>query len=67
MEAEIGNAAGTIWRYLEPRGQTPLGRLKQGTRLSVQLLFMGLGWLAREGKLDFAKDKRGFRVSLRER
>ncbi len=65
MEAKIGNAAGIIWRYLDQHGATSPARLKPGTKLSDQLLLMGLGWLAREGKLNFVKDKKSLQVSLR--
>ena len=37
-----------IWQDLNEHGQTILGRLRQGTKLSDQLLLMGVGWLARE-------------------
>ena len=66
MEAEIGDAAGTIWKYLSQHGETTLAKLKQGTRLADQPLLMGLGWLAREGKVTLVKDKRSVRVSVRE-
>jgi hypothetical protein len=65
MEAEIGSAAGTIWRYLDEHGPTTLARLKQATRLSDQLLLMGVGWLAKEDKLRFARESRSVRLSLR--
>lgn len=67
MELEIGNAAGVIWRYLDRHGETALAKLQQGTELSDRLLFMGLGWLAREGKLRFVKNRRSLQVSLKER
>jgi len=66
MEDDIGTAAGTIWQYLHGRGQTTAGKLNQATRLSYPLLFMGIGWLAREGKLNLVKDKRSLLISLRE-
>jgi hypothetical protein len=53
MQAEIDSAAGTIWRYLNEHGEITLSKLKQGTKLSDQLLFAGIGWLAREEKLNF--------------
>jgi hypothetical protein len=43
MEGEIGDAAGMIWQYLNEHGQTTLDRLRQGTKLSDQLLLMGVG------------------------
>ena len=67
MEAEIGNAAGTIWRYLDQHGETTLAGLRQGTKLSEQLLFMGVGWLAREDKLSFEKEGRTMNIRMKER
>jgi hypothetical protein len=67
MEAEIGSAAGIIWRYLDQHGETTLSRLKQGTKLSDQLLLMGIGWLGKEGKLTLLKDRRTLKVALKER
>ncbi len=65
MEAEIGRAAGISWQYLEQHGETTLSKLKQGTKLSDQLLLMALGWLARENKLHFVQEKRSLKVSLK--
>lgn len=67
MEAEIGQAAGTIWRELHAQHRTTtVGKLKQTTKLSDQVLLMGLGWLAREGKVTFVRRGRSLEVSLRE-
>jgi hypothetical protein len=57
MEGEIGDAAGMIWQYLNEHGQTTLGKLRQGTKLSDQLLLMGVGWLAREGASGGSGDR----------
>jgi hypothetical protein len=67
MEAEIGDAAGTIWRYLEEHGETTLSRLRQGAKLPEQMVLMGIGWLAREEKLSFVKEGKTTKVGLRER
>ncbi len=64
MEAEIGNAAGTIWRYLDQHGETTLAELKQRTKLSDQLLLMGVGWL---DKLSFEKEGRTTKIRMKER
>ena len=66
MEGEIGDAAGMIWQYLNEHGQTTQGELRQGTKLSDQLLLMGVGWLAREGKVSMVQQGRTVKVSLRE-
>jgi Winged helix-turn-helix domain (DUF2582) len=42
MQAQIDSAAGTIWRYLNEHGEITLRKLKQGTKLSDQLLFAGI-------------------------
>ena len=65
MEAEIGDAAGTLWRYLDEHGETTLSELKQGTKLSDQLLLMGIGWLAREGKLGLVREGRTVKVEVK--
>ena len=66
MNAEIGDAAGMVWRYLDGHWETTLSKLKQETELSDQLLLMAVGWLAREGKLTVTKDKRTLKVRLNE-
>ncbi|MCI0655496.1 MAG: winged helix-turn-helix domain-containing protein [Acidobacteria bacterium] len=53
--------------FLDQHGETALNRLKQGARLSDQMLLMGLGWLAREGKLTLVRQGRTLRIGLRER
>ena len=66
MQHEIGDAAGLIWRALDEAGDaTTLPRLKQGTNLADQMLLLGLGWLAREGKVDLLRDRRTLKVQLR--
>jgi hypothetical protein len=55
LEGEIGDAAGMIWQYLNEHGQTILDRLRQGTKLSDQLLLVGVGWLGREGKVSIVQ------------
>jgi hypothetical protein len=65
MESSIGDAAGVVWRYLDANGGTALAKLKRDTKLSDQLLSMALGWLAREGVLDFTSEKKSLVVALR--
>jgi hypothetical protein len=67
MQAQIGDAAGVIWRYLDEHVEASLSELKKATKLSEQLLLMGLGWLAREEKVDVVQDKKGLKVSLKGR
>jgi hypothetical protein len=41
--------------------------LRQETKLPDQPLLLGVGWLAREGKLRLVREGRTVRVDLRER
>jgi len=66
METTIGEAAGQIWAYLQAHGAQSERHLRRGTRLSERLLYMGIGWLAREGKLVFVQDGRVLKLQLRE-
>jgi Winged helix-turn-helix domain (DUF2582) len=67
MEDQIGDAAGTIWHYLDEHGETTLSKLKRDTKLPEQLVLMGVGWLAKEEKLTFVKDVRTLKVDLKYR
>jgi len=64
MQDEIGNAAGVVWEFLDQHGDTALVTLKERTGLSEGILFMALGWLAREEKVNLLKEGRTIRVSL---
>jgi Winged helix-turn-helix domain (DUF2582) len=67
MEAEIGDAAGTVWEYLDKHGETTLSSVRQRVKLSDQMILMAIGWLAREGKLSFIRTGRTVKIDLRER
>ncbi len=66
MGDQIGAAAGATWRQLHEHGELTLAKLKQRTKVPDQLLLLGLGWLAREGKVRFVRVKQTLRVSLKE-
>ena len=64
MREDIGNAAGTVWRYLEAHGSRSVSQIQRETGLSQSLTYLALGWLAREGKIRFAQDRRALLVGL---
>ena len=64
MQDEIGNAAGVVWKFLDQHGDTVLVTLKDRTGLSEGILFMALGWLAREEKVNLLKEGPTIRISL---
>jgi hypothetical protein len=68
MNEDIGNAAGVIWEFLDQQSQpVTLSTLRKSLPLSYTLLMMGLGWLAREDKLDIAvsDDSYSYRISIK--
>jgi hypothetical protein len=65
VHAEIGEAAGKVWSYLDSHGQTTVAKLKAGAKLPDDLLQQAIGWLAREGKIVLERKGRTVSVSLR--
>ncbi len=66
MVNEIGEKAGEIWTVLvkENKAMT-VGQLKKKIKLPEDLLLMGIGWLAREDKLQFSGTSKNMEVSLK--
>ncbi len=62
---QIGETAGAIWRTLHENGPQSLAKIVERVGGNRDLVMQGLGWLAREGKLDIAETKRGRIISLR--
>jgi predicted transcriptional regulator len=60
----IGECAGEVWEFLHEHGPTNITKLLHNLGLSRDLIFQGIGWLAREGKLDISEDGRKKIVSL---
>jgi hypothetical protein len=65
-EENIGKAAGKVWNYLKGHGKSSLSGIEKGVGAPRGVVFMAIGWLAREGKLEFVEEKRTTQVSLRE-
>ena len=68
MQEFIGEAAGTIWKFLDQQPEpVTLSALRKGVPLSSTLLMMGLGWLAREDKLviETSDDSYSYRISCK--
>ena len=66
MTEQIGEAAGEIWMALEgnQEGMT-ITQLVERTHLPKNLFHQGVGWLAREDKIQFAGKSNSLRVSLK--
>ncbi|MBR7012779.1 MAG: winged helix-turn-helix domain-containing protein [Muribaculaceae bacterium] len=67
MNAEnIGNWAGLVWNALnDAKKGLGLKDLRKASKLKVNELHCALGWLAKEGKLNFEEGKDDIVVSLR--
>lgn len=61
----IGNWAGLVWNALND-AKKPLSTkdLRKAAKLKVNEMHCALGWLAKEGKLNFAEGKDDIMVSL---
>jgi hypothetical protein len=62
----IGDTAGKVWHYLKEYGRSSVTAVENGVDAPRALVDMGLGWLAREGKLQVAQEGRGVVVWLSE-
>jgi len=65
MSDTIGAAAGKIWEYLEENGATSVSKVTKETGISKNDAQRAIGWLAKEGKLNFEMDKRTELLSLK--
>lgn len=61
----IGETAGEIWKLLKEEGPVSLSALVRKTKRPQTMVYMGIGWLAREDKLVFTQTKRGVSLSLK--
>ena len=65
MLDDIGSVAGAIWRYLEDNDEASITKLTREIGEKERTVLMGVGWLAREGKLDFEKRRQGIYITLK--
>jgi len=65
MGEEIGKVAGEIWHLLKERVELSISGVVSEINSSQSTAYMGLGWLAREDKLEFVKKSRGVFVRLK--
>ena len=52
MMNEVCKAPGQVWEYLSGKGECSVSKIKKETKMPDSLIYIGLGWLA--------KDIRGF-------
>jgi|BarGraNGADG00212_2_1021979.scaffolds.fasta_scaffold265915_1 hypothetical protein len=61
---EIGATAGKVWGFLAASGPVSLSAIEKGVDAPRSLVYMALGWLAREGKVAIEREERSIRIRL---
>ncbi len=64
MMEMIGETAGQIWNYLNKNGESSITKMKKELDLKGNFAELGLGWLAREGKVEMSKKGTSTNVRL---
>lgn len=64
MIDNVGMTAGKVYKKLDVKGQMSLTRLKREVGGNDTMVTMAVGWLAREGKLNFAKERNVLKIEL---
>ncbi len=65
MSDTIGVTAGKIWEYLDKNGASSVSKVTKETGVSRNDIQRAIGWLAKEGKLDFVMEGRTELLSLK--
>lgn len=63
-KVKIGYDAGMVWQVLKENENIKISDLKKITQRDVKDIYMALGWLARENKIEFFKSDKEFAVRL---
>jgi len=63
LQEQIGFSAGQIYNYLNSNGESTFSKMKKELDLKGNFADLGLGWLAREDKVEISK--KGASVSVR--
>jgi hypothetical protein len=61
----IGAVAGVVWHYLNENGAVTLSKLAREIDEPRDLVMQAVGWLAREGKIQFEEGGRSKSISLK--
>lgn len=66
MENTIGDIAGKVWDHLQTEGEVSVSAVARAVDEPQTKVNMAIGWLAKEGKLDFNAEGRATKMSLEE-
>lgn len=62
---DTGEVAGKIWNHLNDNGEVTVATIVRETNLTRSDVDQGIGWLAREGKVEVVVKGNSQSVSLR--
>ncbi len=65
MQETIIEKVGQIYNYLSEKGEVTTTKMKKDLSLDEQFAGMGIGWLAREDKINLVKRGAHTKISLR--
>ncbi len=66
MKENIGVTAGNIWKILKKQGEVNVSQLPKLLNEKSSIVYQGLGWLAREDKIEYQTKAAKTFVSLSE-
>jgi transcription initiation factor IIE alpha subunit len=62
---QIGQTAGMVYRFLEKKGEASTTEILKEVKVPSDVLYMALGWLAREDRIKFDRVRKTLKVSLK--
>ncbi len=65
MMEEVCKAPGKVWEYLSRNGECSVSKIKKETKMPDSLIYIGLGWLAKEEKAVLRRDGGTIRAALK--
>ena len=65
LQEQIGQSAGQIYNYLNNNGESTFSKMKKELDLKGNFADLGLGWLARENKVEIEQKGPAVKVSLK--
>jgi hypothetical protein len=66
LNTQVGETAGKVWHALASARAADAGPTQEEAQRAGELLGFGLGWLAREDKIEIVPEKKSFRVRLKQ-
>lgn len=64
MQNIIGSVSGQVYRFLEENGKKSVTKIVDNIDQPRSSVYMGIGWLAKEGKLKFDTEGKGTKIGL---